>query len=41
MSMAMGELAVKVDGQTVYSYKQSGATQKPSDAQLLKLVVPS
>jgi hypothetical protein len=41
MSMAMGELAVKVDGKLVYSYKQSGNGQKPSDAELLKLVVPA
>ena len=34
MSMAMGELAVSVDGRQVYSYKQAGE-KLPSDAELL------
>jgi hypothetical protein len=37
MSMEMGELAVKVDGKLVYSYKQSGE-RKPTDAELLSAV---
>jgi hypothetical protein len=38
MSMAMGELAVTVDGKQVFSYKQAGA-KLPSDAELLNAVV--
>jgi hypothetical protein len=37
MSMAMGELAVVVDGKLVYSYKQSGE-KMPSDGELLSFV---
>lgn len=38
MSMEMGELAVKVDGKEVYSYKKSGASHKPTDNELLSYV---
>ncbi len=37
MSMEMGELAVKVNGELVYSYKQSGP-KKPTDADLLSFI---
>ncbi len=37
MSMEMGELAVIVDGQKVYSYKQHGGV-KPRDEELLRAV---
>ena len=39
MSLAMGELAVRVDGKTLFSYKQAGE-KLPSDAELLKLITP-
>ena len=37
MTMQMGELAVKVDGKEIYSYKKSGGA-KPTDAVLLGLI---
>jgi hypothetical protein len=37
MSMQMGELAIVVDGQQVYSHKQAG-DRIPSDAELLEKV---
>ncbi len=37
MSMERGELAVKVDGKLLYSYKQAG--KLPSDSELLSFVV--
>ena len=38
MSMEMGELAVIVDGQKVYSYKQMNGV-KPRDEELLEKVI--
>ncbi len=40
MSMEMGELAVKVDGRNVFSYKKAGK-RLPSDGELLKMIVPA
>jgi hypothetical protein len=37
MTMQMGELAVRVDGKEVYSYKKSGGT-KPTDKELLSYI---
>lgn len=38
MTMQMGELAVRVDGKEVYSYKKSGHSQKPTDKELLSYI---
>jgi len=38
MTMQMCELAVKVDGKEVYSYKKSGHSHKPTDKELLSYV---